>query len=223
MLENSFRYLLDVATQTLLDTATSPRTGVYYWDDGSGNLYTSKKLLDYINSTGVYTVDADAIITTLQGLAVNQFILDIQQEFGIPQIPQLKFVEVTTDVSTTADEQTNETVTLFQEQIIPNEMGNKLEILFSASAMVDNNSDRVIVFHLFINNQFIRAARIFSDRGSSERSGSAALNYIYTIDSLDPLDVEIRWGHNGSGTARIQVSTEPEYSHASLIIKEVRV
>ena len=222
MSDKTFRYQLDTAIQTTLDTASSPQVGVYYWEDEFNNKFTSEGHLEYINSLGIYSIDVNSIMSSLKILPNNSNILDIQESSFLNSIAQIKFVEVGEDVSTTAGEQTNETVVLLESVITPNETGNKLEILFTVSAMVDNTSDRVMVFHLFINNNFKRATRIFSDRGSSERSGSASLAYVYTIESTEPVDVEIRWGHNGSGTAKIQVDTEPEYSHSSLIIKEVR-
>lgn len=222
MSDKTFRYQIDTAIQTTLDTASSPQVGVYYWEDEFNTKYTSEGHLEYINSLGIYSVDVSSTMASLKELSENQNILDIQESDFLNSIAQIKFVEISQDVSTTAGEQINETVTLLESIITPNEVGNKLEIMFTVSAIVDTSSDRVMVFHLFIDGIFKRATRIFSDRGNSERSGSGSLAYVYTIDSSDPVDVEIRWGHNGSGTAKIQVDTEPEYSHSSLIIKEVR-
>ena len=106
--------------------------------------------------------------------------------------------------------------------VTPNEVGNSIEILFTAGAYVDNNSDRVMTFQLFVDGVFKRATHIFSDKGSSMRAGSCALAYVHKVASKDPHVIEIRWGHNSSGTAKIDAVSEPEYNHGSLIVTEVR-
>ena len=225
MSELNFRYKVDSGVRTTLDTASSPQTAVYYWQNGS-DYYTSQAHLEYINSLGLYTADVNNIMNSLKGDQDNEDILDIQETTFSNSIAQVLFTEITQDVSTTADEETDETAQLLKLDFTPNERGNRAIIDFSVSATASSNSDRTIVFQLFVGESgsetFKRSAKIFSDKSSGMRSGSCSLIYCYKIDSTNQHTALIKWGMNGGGSAEINVNDEEEYEHASLRMMEVR-
>lgn len=220
-----YRYKTDVSVRATLDAASSPNNAIYYWED-SGEYYTSKAHMNNINATGAYTVDVNSVMATLEAATENEDILEVQEGQIFNSIAQTAYVEVTNNVYTTANEETDETTELLRIDFTPKEKGNKLIVNFTASATSYTNSDRTIVFHLFIgetgSETFKRGTKIFSDKWGGRRSGSCALTYCGKIESTNAHSVLIKWGQNGSGSAAIRAQSDGEYEHASLVIQEVR-
>ena len=130
------------------------------------------------------------------------------------------FAEITSDTTTTT---TTWGTTLLSINITPASSSNYFIVNFSVSGWNSSSSDRRVQFRLSMgltgSETVRRATHFFSD--DNMEAGSASLVYRAQAVGAGQHTVLIEWKSSSSGTAEIQVVTEPDDHHASLLVQEV--
>lgn len=132
------------------------------------------------------------------------------------------FDEITVNTTTTATVGTP--AVLLSRTLTPINSSNYFIISFTASGSIPSTADNQIVFAIFYGltgaETRRRSTYIFSDSSGNE-SGSAALTMRLQALGAGSHTIQVRWGVTGS-TGTINVVSNPNYDHASMIISEVQ-